>query len=108
MSDRRKLEEFIDESSARQRNIVFPDTARNARSVDAFLWKGSPNPTLVQRTGAWLFGLNFIGLGLAFVGAAFVTDRDYPWIAALIGIPVCYVGVRIFRNGFPRSNKSSL
>lgn len=41
----RDLDDFLEESRQRQRNVVFPDTVRNARSVDAFLWKGSPNPT---------------------------------------------------------------
>jgi len=102
---RRKLDEFIDESRAKQRNIVFPDTVSNARSVDAFLWRGSPDPPLVQRIAAWIIGLNFIVLGLIGFGAAFTTDRDYPWIFALIGIPCVLLGVRTFRNGFPRQPK---
>jgi len=102
MGNGRKLDEFIDESRASQRNIVFPDTVRNGRSVDVFLWHGSPNPSLVQRIGAWMFGLTFIVIGLSFFGAPFVTDRDYPWIFAVIGIPCVLVGMKIFRNGFPR------
>lgn len=69
----RDLDDFLEESRQRQRNVVFPDTVRNARSVDAFLWRGSPNPTRVQRIGAWLFGLTLIGTGvclMTFVGAA--------------------------------------
>jgi hypothetical protein len=40
MSHRRDLKSFVDEFRARQQNIVFPDTVRNGRSVDSFLWKG--------------------------------------------------------------------
>jgi hypothetical protein len=107
----RDLDDFLEESRRRQRNVVFPDTVRNARSVDAFLWKGSPNPTLVQRVGAWLFGLTFIGLGaclITFVGAA---RRDGEWVAALfltsISAGAIAVGIRIFRNGFPRLQRVS-
>jgi hypothetical protein len=60
MADRKDLDELIDETRAKQRNVVFPDTVRNARSVDAFLWRGSPDAPLVQRIGAWLFGSMFV------------------------------------------------
>ena len=111
MGKRRSPDRFIEGIRARQRNIVFPDTVRNARSVDAFLWKGSPNPTLVQRIGAWMFGLSFTGVGaaLCFLGIKGRPDEDQsslgPWAAMLIGIFFVLVGARVFRNGFPRPEK---
>jgi hypothetical protein len=39
MRHRRNLDKFVDEIRAGQQNIVFPDTVRNGRSVDFFLWK---------------------------------------------------------------------
>ena len=103
----RDLNEFLEEARQRQRNVVFPDTVRNARSVDAFLWKGSGNPTRVQRAGAWLFGLTFIGFGaclITFVGAA---RSDGEWVGAFVltsmSVGVIALGIKIFRNGFPRS-----
>jgi hypothetical protein len=103
---REDLEKFIEESRSSQRNTVFPDTVRNARSVDAFLWRGSPDPPLVQRIGAWLFGLTFIAMGLFGLWASFVTDRDYPWIFGLVSIPCVALGIRSFRNGFSRGYRS--
>jgi predicted cobalt transporter CbtA len=32
-----------------------------------FLWRGSPDATLVQRIGAWLLGVTFLGLGIAIL-----------------------------------------
>jgi len=103
MGKRRDLDKFIDESSASQKNIVFPDTVRNARALDVFLWKGSPNPPLVQRIAAWMIGLGFMVIGLIFMAAAFTRERDQPWIPGLIAVPFVLLGMRIFRNGFPRA-----
>src|SRR5258706_4628449 len=105
MSHRRKLDNLIDESRASQRNIVFPDTVRNARAVDVFLWMGSPNPPLVQRIAAWMIGLVFMLIGLIFLAAAFTLEKDKPWIFGLIAVPLVLLGIRIFRNGFPRNPK---
>jgi len=106
MSGHRDMDKFIDESRARQRNIVFPDTVRNGRSVDAFLWKGFPNPTLVQRIGAWLFGLLFMAYGLVLLGLAvhFRNKGDWPGSesCALIALAAGAIGIKTFRNGFPR------
>jgi len=95
-------EHFIDEIRQKQRNIVFPDTVRNARSVDAFLWRGSPNPTMVQRIGAWLFGLTLIGGGVLFLDLARTDGALVFLIAALLLL----LGARVCRNGFPRNPKS--
>jgi hypothetical protein len=103
----RDLDDFLEESRKRQRNVVFPDTVRNARSVDAFLWKGLPNPTRAQRVGSWLFGRTFIGLGaflITFVGAA---RSDGEWVAAFVltfmSVGAIALGIRIFCNGFLES-----
>jgi hypothetical protein len=105
---RRKLDEFIEESRARQRNIVFPDTVRNGRSVDAFFWNGSPDPPLVQRIAAWIFGLFFIGIGLALFSLVPGTRNREPigaWFTTLISVLLVAAGIRVFRNGFPRRIK---
>ena len=109
MSPHRDLDKLIDESRASQRNIVFPDTVRNGRAVDVFLWRGSPNPPLVQRIGAWMLGLLFMGFGLAFLYLA-REDRHgdgliFSLVVGLIALASFLVGVRIFRNGFPRHIK---
>ena len=107
---RRKLDAFIDDVRTRQRNIVFPDTLRGGRSVDAFLWKGSPNPSLVQRIAARVLGFLFVISGLMFLRfVATVRDEDGSWIGSwiivLISASLVFAGIRIFRNGFPRRNK---
>jgi hypothetical protein len=102
----RDLDDFLEKSRQRQRNVVFPDTVRNARSVDAFLWKGSPNPTRVQRVGAWLFGITFIGLGACLIAFVVVARSDGEWVAAFVmtsmSVGAIALGIRTFRNGFPR------
>jgi hypothetical protein len=112
MDRRRDLDKFVDDVRARQRNIVFPDTARNGRSVDAFFWNGSLNPPLVQRIAAWMFGLFFLALGLGFVGLAIAALRqDDSWIEsgiwALISLALVLIGIRVFRNGFPRRRRAA-
>lgn len=51
-----------------QRNTLWPDTLRNGALVDAFLWKGSPNATPIQRIGIALFGLLFLCPAVLLVG----------------------------------------
>ena len=92
-SDRTK---FIGETKAKQRNVVWPDFLINSRSVDAFLLRGSPSPTLVQRIGAWLFGITFMGLGIAFL---ILASHEGAWLLGLLVIGLFGLGVRIFYNG---------
>jgi hypothetical protein len=92
-------QKFIDDITAKQRNVVWPDTLRNGRAVDKFLWNGSPNAPLVQRIGAWIFGLTFSLAGVAFLGVA-RTDGSWPW--ALSGLGLILLGAKVFGNGFRR------
>jgi hypothetical protein len=110
MTHRRKLDNFIEDVRARQRNIVFPDTVRNERYATVFFWNGSANPTRVQRVAAWMFGLLFIASGLGFLpAAARARDEDHSWIffgiMMLISVAFVMAGARTFRNGFPRQIK---
>jgi hypothetical protein len=107
MGRRRKLDSFIKERHDRQRNIVFPNIVRNAGSVDAFLWRGSPHPTIVQRVAAWMIGLTLIGFGiqlfaLIFLRASSIADAVFGVVSSLL---VVLLGIRTFRNGFPRGAK---
>jgi hypothetical protein len=101
-----ELDQFIDDVRARQRNFVFPDTVRNGRAVYVLLWRGSPDPGFVQRIGAWLFGLMFIGTGAVFLMQAAQARAEEDWagfgLTLLISLGLISVGVRVFRNGFPR------
>ena len=61
---------FIRDIRRKQRNVIWPEALHNSRSIDEFLWKGSSNPSLVQRIGAWLIGLVLRLLGpTSFVAA---------------------------------------
>jgi len=87
----------IDEIEAKQRNTVWPDTLRNSRSVDAFLWKGDPDAPLVKRIGAWIFGLFFILVGLGWVATAY---EKQSLVFGVLSIGWFLVGAKIFLNGF--------
>jgi|HubBroStandDraft_1064217.scaffolds.fasta_scaffold383198_2 hypothetical protein len=109
MSHRRHdLDNFIEETRASQRNIAFPDTVRNGRSVDAFLWRGSPYPQpLVQRIAAWMFGAAFVCMGTVCFSMAVKERVGHGFsfgVVFLVALSICFVlvGARIFRNGFPR------
>jgi hypothetical protein len=105
MSRRKKLDEFIEQKAADQRNIVFPDTVRNGRSVDVFLWRGSPDPTIVQRIAAWMIGLFLVSIGLGFLTQIRSASEDeYPWAGYVVGFLWSFAciagGAKVFRNGF--------
>jgi hypothetical protein len=110
MGHRRNEDDLVNEYVSRQRNIVLPDTVRNGRSLDAFFWTGSPHPTLVQRIAAWLLGIFEMGCGLEFIALA-VKERIKEGfsisvvIQAILGLAIVLLGIRTFRNGFPRPPK---
>ncbi len=74
-------EKWIDDVESSQRNIVFPDTVRNARSADELLLKGSPNASLVQRIAMVLFGVTFFASGVAFIAIA--QTRSDGWASTM-------------------------
>ena len=103
---RNSQERFIDEMRAKQSNIVWPDTLRNGRSVDRLLWMGSAKASLVQKIGAWLFGLGFLAQGLVFLRIA-VEDGSLLWLAAsgallFVGGRIC---LRATRKRRPSGNR---
>ncbi len=101
-----ELDEFIRQTRWRQRNIVFPDTVRNTRSVNVFLWKGSADPSLVQQIGAWVFSLVFFGYAGAYAGMSAYGSREDDSagfiLTGALSLGAFAIGVRLFRNGFPR------
>jgi hypothetical protein len=90
---------WIDDFKAKQRNTVWPDPLINSRGVDEFLWKGSPDAPLVQRIGAWLFGLFFLAAGVAFLELARERGSGLLILLALAGLGL---GLKVFMNGFRR------
>jgi uncharacterized BrkB/YihY/UPF0761 family membrane protein len=98
-----ETERLVEEMRARQRNTVWPDTMVNSSAVDAFLWKGSANPKLVQRFGAWIFGLTFVLLGVMMMSVfARPASDSGNWPGIFIGLAFAALGCKVFRNGFRR------
>jgi hypothetical protein len=103
--------EFRDEAHAklledvqnRQRNIVWPDTMRNGRAMDALLWRGAPDATLVQRGGIAVFGLLFLSLGLFFVFS--IAPEFHSVLGAVLGVLLAALGVRVLLNAFRRNRR---
>jgi hypothetical protein len=93
-------DQLIEDVKARQSNTVWPDTLRNSRSVDEFLWKGSSNAPLVQKIGAWIFGLTFILLALAFGDIAY---EQHDWPAGAFAVIFLMVGGKVCLNGLRRN-----
>src|SRR5579862_9565643 len=88
-----------EEIRARQENIVWPGPLVNSRGVDEFLWKGSPNPTVIQRIAAWIFGLTFIGMAFALLalawnlgGTAIVIFGGGALFSLALGVRHCWSG----------------
>jgi hypothetical protein len=92
-------ERLVEEIEAKQRNTVWPDTMINSRGVDEFLWKGSPDAPLVQRIGAWIFGLTFILLGLGLFDIAY---EKHDRVLGVFSLLPLFLGVKVFLNGFRR------
>jgi hypothetical protein len=86
---------------ARQQNVQWPDTLKNSRAVDVFLWRGSPNATPVQRAGAILIGAAYIAIGVGFISLGHENDEGWPLI--VVGLGAFALGLKVFSNGLPRT-----
>ncbi len=84
---------------AKQRYNSWPSAMANSRSVAEFLWKGSPDATLIQRMGAWILGLFFILIG---VGFAITGSEQSRWFEFAFLFVVFLIGGKVFLNGFHR------
>jgi hypothetical protein len=91
------LRRFIEEIKAKQRNTVWPGPLLNGRSVDAFVWKGSPVASLVQRIGLWLIGSFYFAVGVLLLSLA---RRGQSLVLAIISVGAISIGLRVFFNGF--------
>jgi hypothetical protein len=96
-------EQMIEEIKARQRNTLWPETFTNGRAVSTFLWRGSPDATLVQRVGLWIFGILFILFGiLAIEGYRDAGPDERSYLSVVAAIILFSLGARVFLNGFRR------
>jgi hypothetical protein len=88
----------VDEDvQGRQRNTTWPDVVRNAGSVDGLLWKGSPNPTKVQRVGIAIFGLFFLVLA---VGTAIPAVERHSTVQGVVAVIAFLIGMKVILNAF--------
>jgi hypothetical protein len=103
MSDRQResdLQKYIGRTTRNQRNLVWPDYFVNSRNVDQFLWRGSSGSTKVQRVGAWLFGLTFIGAGSECVHIAVLYGTAMGLLTlGSLGVGSICAGLRICLGG---------
>src|SRR6266851_2554680 len=92
----------LSEIEARQRNTVWPDTLRNAALVDAFLWKGSPDATPIQRIGIGLFGLLFLCPAILVVhfGCFEPGPALFRMFMFLLALPWVAIGCKLMSNAF--------
>jgi hypothetical protein len=96
-------EKFIEETKLKQRNTVWPHTLLNGRSVDEFLWKGSPEASPVKRIGAFIFGITYMLGGLGLIEADRESAPDRRSLAlVIIGVAFILVGLKVFFNAFRR------
>ena len=93
----KSLREFINGLRAKQGKLVWPGTIMSARAIDGFIWKGSPDASLVQRIGLWLIGFVYLAFGLMLFGIA---KRDKSFPIAIISLGTVLSGLKIFFNGF--------
>lgn len=106
MKDEHSFEQIREDIEARQRATVWPDTLRNERFVNAFLWKGDPNARPVQRVGLVVFALFFLLLGMSLVSIPFQKNfEDGSSIVFFVALPPLLLSVRLLRNAFLRPQK---
>jgi len=93
----------------RQKNTVLPDTLRNEKYVFAFLWRGSPNITLVQRLGSALLALLLWSTSGAFLRFCFIEQAPMLFRAFvfLLALPWAVIGYRLTKNALSGLSKHS-
>lgn len=73
--------------------------------MDRFLWHGTENPTLRESIGAWLVALSYFAGGAMLLNLFARHRTEFPLAAGICGVVTILVwllGLRIFRNGFPK------
>jgi hypothetical protein len=80
-------------------NMLLPTATHGGRAVDVFFWRGSANPTPVQRAAAWILGLALFAQALV-VAVQARRIGSLPTMLVACGGMMC--GAKVFRNGFSR------
>jgi hypothetical protein len=95
-----QIDKFLAGIAAKQQNTTWPGPLRNSRGIDVFLWRGSSDPTPVQRIGAWLIGISMYLIGIV-TASVMIPARD--WMGTAFAAGMTLVGIKIFLNGFPKA-----
>ncbi len=97
------LEQIREDIEARQRATVWPDTVRNGRSIDAFLWKGDPNAKPIQRAGLVVCAFPFFFMAAFAVATPLVKNfKDSSIIGFFVAVVPLLISARLIRNAFLR------
>ena len=100
------LERIREDIHARQKATVWPDSLRNGRTIDAFLWKGDPKAKPIQRAGLVGFALFF--LLIAVIDASIPFEKHFEGgtvLAFFMALLVFLLSMRLLRNAFLRPPK---
>ena len=97
-------DENVKEIDRQQGATKWPQTLEAGRRVDAFLWKGDPKATPVQRIALAIFAVGFLFLFVSTT-ALIVVRRDSTSIVVglIIACPCGIVGFRLLRNVFRKT-----
>ena len=103
MKDEHSFERMREDLEPKQKATVWPDTIRNGRSVDAFLWKGDPKARPVQRIGLAIFALAFLLPATTIASIPFQKKFEDGWsIELFLALLAFLLSMRFLRNGFLR------
>jgi phosphotransferase system glucose/maltose/N-acetylglucosamine-specific IIC component len=107
-----KIESDLDwvreDVEAKQRAILWEDARKGGKSVDEFLWKGSPTAKPVQRAGLVVFALMFLLLAIAFASIPFQKKFEAGWgVEFFMSLCAFLISMRLLRNAFLRAHHPS-
>ena len=98
---------LIADTERGQENILWPGLLSKGRNMNELLWRGEANLPIVQRIAVWLIGPMLIGMGACYFYLAVREEQGSlsRAIDGIFGIGLFLVGIRVFRNGFPRQSR---
>jgi hypothetical protein len=83
-------------------------TRKGGKSVDEFLWKGSPTAKPVQRAGLVLFAFMFLLLAIVFASIPFQKKFEDGWgVEFFMSLCAFLISMRLLRNAFLRAPRQT-
>jgi len=100
----KSFEEIRRDVESQQKATVWPDTVRNGKSIDAFLWRGDPKAKPVQRIGLVVFALTFLLFAVTLGSIPFQKNFEDGWpVDFLMALLALLLSLRLLRNALLRS-----